>query len=57
MSRSSVRKITTTACRAAKMATKIDTANEYGVQLARAQGHVNGFVGGEYPTSLVSPGI
>lgn len=55
MFRHGVRKITTTACRAAEMATQIDAANPYGVQLARAQGHVNGFVGCRYPILMVSP--
>lgn len=41
-----VRKFATTAHRAAELATKVDTSNQYRVQLAKAQGHVNGFVGG-----------
>ena len=41
-----VRKFATTACRAAQLATNVDAANQYRVQLAEAQGHVNGFVGG-----------
>ena len=47
MFRQSVRRLTTTAYKAAEVASKVDMANQYGVQLAKAQGHVNGFVGGE----------
>ena len=42
----SFRRFTSTAYRAAQLATKIDMANQYGVQVAKAQGPVNGFVGG-----------
>lgn len=41
-----IQKFTTTVCRAAELATNVDAANQYRVQLAEAQGHVNGFVGG-----------
>lgn len=47
MFRQSVRRLTTTAYKAAEIASKVAISNQYGVQLARAQGHVNGFVGGE----------
>ena len=47
MFRQSVRKLTTSAYKAAEVASRVDKANQYGVQLAKAQGHVNGFVGGE----------
>lgn len=47
MFRQSVRRLTTTAFKAAEVASKADMSNQYGVQLAKAQGHVNGFVGGE----------
>lgn len=47
MLRRSVRRLTTTAYKAAEVASKVDMSNQYGVQLAKAQGHVNGFVGGE----------
>ena len=47
MFRQSVRRLTTTAYKAAEVASKVDMSNQYGVQLAKAQGHVNGFVGGE----------
>ena len=42
----SLRRLTYTAYRAAQLATKIDMANQYGVQVAKAQGPVDGFVGG-----------
>ena len=42
-----MRRLSTTACKAAEMASPVDTSNQYRVQLAKAQGHVNGFVGGE----------
>lgn len=47
MFRHSVRRLTTTAYKAAEVASKADMSNRYGIQLAKAQGHVNGFVGGE----------
>lgn len=47
MFRQSVRELTTTAYKAAEVAFKVDMSNQYGVRLAKAQGHVNGFVGGE----------
>ena len=47
MFRHGVRRFTITAFRAAEIASKVDMANQYGVQLAKAQGHVNGFVGGK----------
>lgn len=43
----SVRRFTTTVSRAAELASHVDAANQYGVQLAKVQGHVNGFVGGK----------
>lgn len=46
MFRQIVRRFETTAYRAAELASKVDMANQYGVQLAKAQQHVNGFVGG-----------
>lgn len=51
MFRQSLRTFFTSARRAAELSTKIDMANQYGVNLAKAQGHVNGFVGGR-PLSL-----
>ncbi|KAL8696073.1 MAG: hypothetical protein Q9224_002985 [Gallowayella concinna] len=48
-----LRKLATTAYRAAEVATKVDAANQYGVQLAKAQGHVNGFVGAIGNTPLI----
>lgn len=44
----SVRRFATTAFRAAHVASGVEAANRYGVQLAKAQGHVNGFVGGSF---------
>ena len=46
MYRCVTRTLTTTAYRAAEIASKVDMANHYGVQLAKTQGHVNGLVGG-----------
>lgn len=46
MFRHSIRRFATTARRGAEIATKSDSTNQYGVSLAKAQGHVNGFVGG-----------
>lgn len=46
MLKHSLRQFTSTAYKAAQLATKIDMANQYGVQVAKAQGPVNGFVGG-----------
>ena len=42
------RMFTSTTFRAANsdLASRTEMANQYGVQLAKAQGHVNGFVGG-----------
>ncbi|KAL8973033.1 MAG: hypothetical protein Q9183_000201 [Haloplaca sp. 2 TL-2023] len=48
-----LRNFTTTAYRLAQVASKVDTANQYGVQLARAQGHVKGFVGAIGNTPLI----
>ena len=51
----SIRKFATTAYRAAEVASKVDASNQYGVQLARAQGHVNGFVGGMSDVNGMGP--
>ncbi|KAL8769404.1 MAG: hypothetical protein Q9209_004632 [Squamulea sp. 1 TL-2023] len=48
-----VRRFATTAYRAAELATKVDASNQYGVHLAKAQGHVNGFVGAIGNTPLI----
>ncbi|CAD6584075.1 MAG: Cysteine synthase 1 [Alectoria sarmentosa] len=53
MFRQSVRKLTTTAYKAAEVAFKVDMSNQYGVRLAKAQGHVNGFVGAIGNTPLI----
>lgn len=42
----SVRRFTSTACRAAELASRVDASNQYAVQVAKVQGHVEGFVGG-----------
>ena len=47
MFRQSLRRLATTAYRAAEVASQADMSNQYGVQLAKAQGYVNGFVGGK----------
>ncbi|KAM0797020.1 cysteine synthase (O-acetylserine (thiol)-lyase-like protein) [Usnea florida] len=53
MLRQSVRKLSSTAHKAAEVASKVDMSNQYGVHLARAQGHVNGFVGAIGNTPLI----
>lgn len=50
-----LRRFATTAYRAAEIASKVDAANQYRVQLAKAQGHVNGFVGGRLDVCLSKP--
>ncbi len=52
MLQQSLRRFTQTAYRSAELAVKVDMANAYGIQLAKAQTHVNGFVGGK-PWSLL----
>lgn len=49
MFRQSIRRFTMTALRAAELSNRIDGANQYGVQLAKAQGCVDGLVGGLLP--------
>ncbi|KAI4227900.1 MAG: hypothetical protein L6R36_002050 [Xanthoria steineri] len=48
-----VRTFASTAHRAAELSTKVDASNHYRVQLAKAQGHVNGFVGAIGNTPLI----
>ncbi|KAL8722818.1 MAG: hypothetical protein Q9225_000767 [Loekoesia sp. 1 TL-2023] len=48
-----IRRFATIAYRAADVASKVDASNQYGVQLAKAQGHVNGFVGAIGNTPLI----
>ncbi|MCJ1461171.1 Cysteine synthase 1 [Mycoblastus sanguinarius] len=48
-----IRRLTITAYRAAEIASKVDIANQYGVHLAKAQGHVNGLVGAIGNTPLI----
>ncbi|KAL8910315.1 MAG: hypothetical protein Q9171_004359 [Xanthocarpia ochracea] len=49
----SLRNFATTAYRTAELASKVDASNHYRVQLAKAQGHVNGFVGAIGNTPLI----
>ncbi|KAL8835691.1 MAG: hypothetical protein Q9170_003230 [Blastenia crenularia] len=48
-----LRRFATSAYRAAEVASKTDMSNQYRVQLAKAQGHVNGFVGAIGNTPLI----
>lgn len=43
----SVRRFATTALRAAETVSQMESGNQYGIQVSKAQGHVNGFVGGK----------
>ena len=45
----SVRRFAITAYRAAQSSSEVNSANEYRIKLAQAQGHVNGLVGGMNP--------
>ncbi|KAL9595966.1 MAG: hypothetical protein Q9219_006126 [cf. Caloplaca sp. 3 TL-2023] len=47
------RRFATMAYRAAEVASHADASNQYGVQLAKAQGYVNGFVGAIGNTPLI----
>ena len=51
-----VRRFTTTAARAAETLAQMEGPNQYGIQVSRAQGQVNGLVGGIplLPSSLVT---
>ena len=53
MLRQSVRRLTSTARKAAEVASKVDMSNQYGVHLAKVQGHVDGFVGGELSLKIL----
>ena len=53
MLRQSVRNLTSTALKASEVASKVDMSNQYGVHLAKVQGHVNGFVGGELSSNVL----
>ena len=44
----SVRRFATTAFRAAETLAQMEGPNPYGIRVAKAQGHVNGFVGGGF---------
>ncbi|KAL8943694.1 MAG: hypothetical protein Q9216_000893 [Gyalolechia sp. 2 TL-2023] len=48
-----LRRFATTAYRTAELASKMDASNPYGVQLSKAQGYVNGFVGAIGNTPLI----
>ena len=41
-----VRRFATTACRAAETASQMEASNAYGIKVSKAQGQVNGLVGG-----------
>lgn len=45
----SVRRFATTTYRAAETVSQMESGNQYGIQVSKAQGHVNGFVGGKLP--------
>ncbi|MCJ1329579.1 Cysteine synthase 1 [Thelotrema lepadinum] len=49
----SIRRFTTTASRAAETLAQMEGSNQYGIQLSRAQGHVNGLVGAIGNTPLI----
>ncbi len=46
MLRLGVRRFASTALRAAETAAQMEAPNAYGVRVSKAQGHVNGLVGG-----------
>ncbi|KAI9822649.1 MAG: Cysteine synthase 1 [Pycnora praestabilis] len=53
MFRTSLRRFTTTAYRAAETLSQMEGPNPYGIKVAKAQGHVNGFVGAIGNTPLI----
>ncbi|KAI4133804.1 MAG: hypothetical protein LQ347_002060 [Umbilicaria vellea] len=48
-----IRRFTTTACRAAETVSQMESGNQYGIQVSKAQGHVNGLVGAIGNTPLI----
>ncbi|KAA6406507.1 MAG: cysteine synthase [Lasallia pustulata] len=48
-----VRRFATTAYRAAETVSQMESGNQYGIQVSKAQGHVNGFVGAIGNTPLI----
>ena len=50
-----VRRFAATASRAAETLSQIEGSNAYGIQLSKAQGHVNGLVGGIFIFFISSP--
>lgn len=46
MFRHAIRRFATTAYKAAETLAQMEGPNQYGIQVAKAQGAVNGFVGG-----------
>ena len=50
----SLRSFATTACKAADVASRVHSANSYGIQVSKAQRHVDGFVGGRLPSLVFS---
>jgi len=53
MLRQGVRRFTTTACRAAETLAQMEGPNQYGIQVSKAQGVVNGLVGGTQHRGLI----
>ena len=51
-----IRHLTTTARRAAESLAQMEGANQYGIGVSKAQGVVNGFVGGEGPANCLYSG-
>jgi len=47
MFKQGLRRFATSALRAAETTTQIEARNHYGIQVSKAQGHVNGLVGGK----------
>ena len=46
------RRFATTAYRAAETLSQMEASNAYGIQVSKAQGHVNGLVGGIFNSSF-----
>lgn len=46
MFRLGIRRFTTTVCRLTETLAQMEGPNQYGIQVSKAQGFVNGFVGG-----------
>lgn len=48
-----IRRFGTTAYRAVETLAQMEGPNPYGIRVAKAQGHVNGFVGGRFTLWLL----